>query len=94
MPNFIGDDTPPTRPPLTPRQVLTTTAATGAIGLGFLSLGLAGIVSAGMLGANSGSGIRAMVIGLGCVILMILSALALGLGVLCLLFSVAKFQVK
>lgn len=75
-----------------PQRLSKTEAVKGAvtsgiIGLGLFVLGLAAIVSIGLLGTFSGTGILAVVIGLGCVLLMLPSVLLVGVGVLHLSLS-------
>jgi hypothetical protein len=72
---------------LTKKEVLKGTVKSLAIGLVLFVLGLGGIVALGVLGAKSGTGNWAIVIGIGSVLLMIPSALLLGIGFQCLRLS-------
>jgi hypothetical protein len=75
---------------LTKTQVLKGAVMSGACGLVLFILGLAAIVSIGALGTISGTGMWAIAIGLGCVLLMIPSALLLGIGIQYLRLSIVS----
>lgn len=89
MPNPLNNDATETRKRLTNREVVQAATTTGIIGLGLFTVGLAGVVLLGLLGTMSGEGNPAAAIGVGCVLLMLPSAVILGLGVACLNFSAA-----
>jgi hypothetical protein len=74
--------------------MLVLAASTGAIGLGLFALGLGGSVLAGALGARSASGIQAIAAGLGGMLLMFPSAVALGVGFLFLRIPLAGVRVR
>ncbi len=74
---------------LSKSEVMKGTVVSGIIGLGLSILGLAAIVSIGTFGTWSGPGISGVVIGLGCIVLMLPSALLLGTGILFLRLSIA-----
>ena len=90
MPDPLNNDASATRKRLTNREVVQAATTTGIIGFGLFTVGLAGVVLLGLLGTMSGEGKLAAAIGVGCVLLMLPSAVILGLGVACLNFSVAS----
>ena len=89
MPDPLCNDASETRKRLTNREVVQAATTAGLIGFGLFTVGSAGVVLLGLLGTMSGDGIPAAAIGVGCVLLMIPSAVILGLGVACLNFSAA-----
>lgn len=89
MPDPLDNDASETRKRLTNREVVQAATTTGIIGFGLFTVGLAGVVLLGLLGTMSGEGNPAAAIGVGCVLLMLPSAVILGLGVACLNCSAA-----
>jgi hypothetical protein len=90
MPDPLNNGASETRKRLTNREVVQAATTAGIIGFGLSTVGLAGVVLLGLLGTMSGEGNLAAAIGVGCVLLMLPSAVVLGLGVACLNFSAAS----
>lgn len=89
MPDPINSDASETRKRLTNREVVQAAATAGVAGFALFTIGLAGVVLLGLLGTMSGEGNPAAAIGVGCVLLVLPSAVILGLGVVCLNVSAA-----
>lgn len=91
MPDSLSNN--PAQAPriLSSKEVLKGALTSGLVGLGLLILGLAAIVSVGVWGAASGTGSWAIAIGLCGVLLMLPSALVLGIGIQCVRLSMVGF---